>query len=161
MLKKISDVKEVVKSISRNKPFFHSRFPTLQGFLQRDSHSYQLALYLSGIFHLCTNLHVCMGLPWWLRGKESAWQCRRLGFNLWVGKKRPLQYCLENPMDRAAWQAMVHRVTKSQVWLRATQHTHRMFGTGTHLCFCLLRSCSGQPQLPCLGQASCPGNTSQ
>ena len=26
----------------------------------------------------------------------------------------PLQYsCLENPMDRGAWQAMVHRVTKS------------------------------------------------
>ena len=27
----------------------------------------------------------------------------------------PLQYsCLENPMDRGAWQAMIHRVTKSQ-----------------------------------------------
>ena len=27
----------------------------------------------------------------------------------------PLQYsCLENPMDRGAWQAIVHRVTKSQ-----------------------------------------------
>ena len=27
----------------------------------------------------------------------------------------PLQYsCLENPMDRGAWQATVHRVTKSQ-----------------------------------------------
>ena len=27
----------------------------------------------------------------------------------------PLQYsCLENPMDRGTWQAMVHRVTKSQ-----------------------------------------------
>ena len=31
------------------------------------------------------------------------------------GHGNPLQYsCLENPMDRSAWQAMVHRVTKSQ-----------------------------------------------
>ena len=26
------------------------------------------------------------GLPWWLNGKESTCQCRRLGFNPWVGK---------------------------------------------------------------------------
>ena len=25
-------------------------------------------------------------LPWWLRGKESAFQCRRCRFNLWVEK---------------------------------------------------------------------------
>ena len=31
----------------------------------------------------------------------------------------PLQYsCPENPMDRGAWWAMVHRVTKSQTWLK-------------------------------------------
>ena len=31
------------------------------------------------------------------------------------GYGNPLQYaCLENPMDRGAWQATVHRVTKSQ-----------------------------------------------
>ena len=27
-----------------------------------------------------------LGLPWWLNGKESACQCRRHGFNPWVGK---------------------------------------------------------------------------
>ena len=28
----------------------------------------------------------------------------------------PLQYsCLENPVDRGAWQAIVHRVAKSQI----------------------------------------------
>ena len=27
-----------------------------------------------------------MGLPWWLSGKESACQCRRWEFHLWVGK---------------------------------------------------------------------------
>ena len=31
------------------------------------------------------------------------------------GHGNPLEYsCLENPMDRGAWRAMVHRVTKSQ-----------------------------------------------
>ena len=40
----------------------------------------------------------------------------------------PLQYsCLENPMDRGAWWAAVHRVTKSQTWLKrqhsTAQHT--------------------------------------
>ena len=31
------------------------------------------------------------------------------------GHGNPLQYsCLENPMDRGAWRAMVHSVTKSQ-----------------------------------------------
>ena len=24
--------------------------------------------------------------PWWLSGKESTWQCRRQGFDPWVGK---------------------------------------------------------------------------
>ena len=29
----------------------------------------------------------------------------------------PLQYsCLKNPMDRGAWQAVVHRVAKSWTW---------------------------------------------
>ena len=37
----------------------------------------------------------------------------------WEGNGNPLQYyclenCLENPMDRGAWQAKVHRVAKSQ-----------------------------------------------
>ena len=34
------------------------------------------------------------------------------------GHGSPLQYfCLENPMDRGAWRAIVHRVTKSWTWL--------------------------------------------
>ena len=34
------------------------------------------------------------------------------------GNGNPLQYsCLENPMDRRAWWAAVHRVAKSQTWL--------------------------------------------
>ena len=40
----------------------------------------------------------------------------------WLGRSpegengNPLQYsCLENPMDRGAWQATVHGVTESQI----------------------------------------------
>ena len=47
-------------------------------------------------------------------------QHRRHGFDPWVGKipwrrkGNPFQYsCLENPMDRGAWWAAVHGVTKS------------------------------------------------
>ena len=35
------------------------------------------------------------------------------------GNGNPLQYsCLENPRDRGAWQATVHRVAKSQTQLK-------------------------------------------
>ena len=46
---------------------------------------------------------------------------KRCGLDPWVGRipegghGNPLQYyCLENPMDRGAWQAIDPRVTKSQ-----------------------------------------------
>ena len=66
-----------------------------------------------------------MGFPGGAGGKEPACQCKRCkghGFDPWVGKipwrgghSNPLQYSyLENPMDRGAWQATVHSVTKSQ-----------------------------------------------
>jgi len=50
---------------------------------------------------------------------------RRSGFDPWAGKippeegnGNPLQYsCLENSMDRGAWWATVHGVTKSQTQL--------------------------------------------
>ena len=70
-------------------------------------------------------------------GKESACQCRkckRLWFNPWVRKipwsrewqnGNPRQYfCLENPIDRGAWQATVHGVTKSRTRLSNWAHTH-------------------------------------
>ena len=51
---------------------------------------------------------------------------RRLGFDPLGGGRspggghgNPLQYsCLENPMDREAWQAIVHGVAKSWTGLR-------------------------------------------
>ena len=41
------------------------------------------------------------------------------------GRSNPLQYsCLENPMDRGAWPATVHSVTKSQTQLKLlSMHT--------------------------------------
>ena len=41
------------------------------------------------------------------------------------GHGHPLQYfCLENPMGRGAWRATVHRVAKSQMWLKRLSSTH-------------------------------------
>ena len=54
-------------------------------------------------------------------GKESACNARDPGLIPGSGRSSgegngyPLQYsCLENPMDRAAWQTIVHGVSKSQ-----------------------------------------------
>ena len=39
------------------------------------------------------------------------------------GNGNPLQYsCLENPMDRGAWQAIVHRVAQSRTRLSDSAH---------------------------------------
>ena len=44
------------------------------------------------------------------------------------GNDNPLQYsCLENPMDRGAWWAMVRRIAKSQTSLKQlSMHTNNM-----------------------------------
>ena len=64
------------------------------------------------------------GLPYSSNGKDSAYNAGDLG--LIPGSERspggghgnPLQYSgLENPMDRGAWQATVHGVTKNQTQL--------------------------------------------
>ena len=61
------------------------------------------------------------GLSWWLSSKESTCNVGDTGLVLGLGNPgegngNPLQYsCLENPMDRGAWQATVLRVAKSQI----------------------------------------------
>ena len=59
------------------------------------------------------------GFPRSSVGKESACNAGDLGSILGLGRSpgegngNPLQYsCLENPMDRGAWQATVHGVTR-------------------------------------------------
>ena len=78
-----------------------------------------------------------------------------LGRSLGGGHGNPLQYsCLENPMDRGAWWATIHRVTKSQTqlkWLsthactRADVQIQRKTGkenkiSGIHFSFCVYLS---------------------
>ena len=69
-----------------------------------------------------------MGLPGWLSGKESAYNAGAsgdIGSTSGSGRSpggghgKPLQYsCLQNPVDRGAWQATVHSVAKSQTQLK-------------------------------------------
>ena len=43
------------------------------------------------------------------------------------GHGNPSQYsCLENPMDRGAWWATVHRVAKSWTWLKRLRRSGRV-----------------------------------
>ena len=63
-------------------------------------------------------------------------QCRRLGFDPWVGKiswrrdSYPFQYSgLENSMDKEACQATVHGVAKSPTWLATFTLTCHFFIT--------------------------------
>ena len=68
------------------------------------------------------------GLPGWLRGEEPTCQCKRqkrcechprVGEMPWRREWPPLQRSsLESPIDRGAWRAAVHRVSKSQTRLR-------------------------------------------
>ena len=76
----------------------------------------------------------CMGLSWWLKWKRICLHCRRhrrCGFNPWFGKipgegnGSPLQYsCLESPIDRGPWWAIVHRVTELDMTKLVHVHTH-------------------------------------
>ena len=69
------------------------------------------------------NMCMCLGFPGGSVGKESACNVGDtgdVGSVLGLGRSprgghgNPLQYsCLENPMDRGAWWATVHRVAKS------------------------------------------------
>ena len=45
-----------------------------------------------------------------------------LGRSSREGNGKPFQYCWENPMDRGAWQAAGHGVTKSEM-TEVTEHT--------------------------------------
>ena len=72
----------------------------------------------------CLVLSLLEGFPGGTSSKEPTCQSKRLKryrFDPWIGKipggghGNPLQYsCLENPMDRGAWWATVHRVANSQ-----------------------------------------------
>ena len=81
-----------------------------------------------------------------LRGSEvkaSAWNAEDpgsipgLGRSPGEGNGNPLQYsCLENPMDREAWQATVHGVAKSRTRLSDFTFTDLI---GNRIFYTLLR----------------------
>ena len=63
--------------------------------------------------------------PWWLTGKETACNAGDLGSTPGSGRSPgkwngdPLQYsCLGNPMEKGAWLATIHRVSKSWTHFR-------------------------------------------
>ena len=80
-------------------------------------HSYMLAVINND------QLRVKRGFPGGTSGKEpiaNAGDVRDMGSVPGPGRSpggghgNPLQYsCLENSMDRGAWQAIIHRITKS------------------------------------------------
>ena len=56
--------------------------------------------------------------------------CTKVNLGIGEGNGNPLQYsCLENPMDRGAWRATVHGVTRSQT---------RLKGLSTHTAQCTI-----------------------
>ena len=69
-----------------------------------------------------------LSFPGGTGGKKLACQCRRhkrCRFDPWSGRSpggghdNSLQYsCLEDPMDRGAWRAVVHKVRKSRTQLK-------------------------------------------
>ena len=77
------------------------------------------------------NLSACLGFPSDSVGKELTCDAGDTGLIPGSGRcpggghGNPLQdSCLENPMDRGAWSATVHGVTKSRTWLkRWSTHT--------------------------------------
>jgi len=82
-------------------------------------------------------------------GKEHIYQHRRwkrYRFKPWIRKIpwrracNPLQYsCLENPTDRGAWQAIVHRVTKSCTQLKwLSMHALRSYTLPSYFTFYLI-----------------------
>ena len=79
----------------------------------------------SSVFRLSRNLHTLLSSPIGSDGKEFTCSAgdpdsnHRLGRSPGEGNGYPLQYyCLGNTIDRGAWWATVHRVTKSQTWLK-------------------------------------------
>ena len=87
-----------------------------------------------------TTIHKHEGLSRWHSAKESAYQCKGHRVNPWVrelpwSRKWKPTSCLENSMDRGAWRAIVHGVTKSwsplsnwthtQVWFHIYEYVYR------------------------------------
>ena len=99
-------------------------------------------LSIKPVTHFLTDHNDTYGLPWWLSGQESACNAGDLRktrpLNPWV-RKIPWRwkwqptpaFCLGNPMDRGAWRATVHAVTRrvrhDWVTLTTTNDTYALY----------------------------------
>ena len=89
-------------------------------------------------------IYYIWGLSRWCSGKNPPAYVGDVGSIPGLGRSpgerngNPLQYsCLENSMDRGAWQTAVHRVTESWTRLSNWQHmeyTHTHTHTYIHIC---------------------------
>ena len=101
---------------------------------------YILCICICVCVSVCVCVCVCVhvGLLWWHGSKESTCNARDPSWTPGSGRSsggghgNPLQYsCLENPMDRGAWGAEVHRVAKSWTWLK---------WLNTHMYICIYKT---------------------
>ena len=92
---------------------------------------YLILEYILKLIWLC---FTSFCFPGGISDKEPICQCRRLkrcGFDPWVGKIHCSRLwqptwcsCLENPRDRGAWWAMVHRGHKESYITKVSSCTH-------------------------------------
>ena len=127
----------LVLSFSDPLPFSSPAEPYSLSFSWSLSFSFSLSQHSEPWIPPMWNFYKCpiidKGFPGGSAGKEFACHCRRCKrhrFDPWVGKipcrrkpgeenVNPFQYsCLENPMDRGAWWAIVRGVAKSRTGLK-------------------------------------------
>ena len=104
--------------------FLWDRKPSLKS-TQTEEHTKKTLSQASKIIWEILLLPLPFRLPTWGSSGELTCQCRRhssvpgSGRRAGEGNGNPLQYfCLENPLDRWAWQAVVHGVPKSWMQLK-------------------------------------------
>ena len=74
----------------------------------------------------CPSAPTVCGLPRWLSDAEATGGAGLIpGSGRFAGGGHSNRFhysCLENPMDRGAWQATVHRITESDTHLLCARH---------------------------------------
>ena len=114
----------------------HYTFPPLQSLRSTESNIWirkQRNAVTPQLMNIYYRVHISQGFPGGTSRKESTCRCRRhrdsglisgSGRYPGEGHGNPLQYyCLENPMERRVWWAIVHRIAKSWTQLSDLAHT--------------------------------------
>ena len=134
----------------------------MSGYIHVAANSIIFVFYGQVVFHcVCVHIYIynryICGFPGGTIDKQLACQCRRYkrlgpipgsGRSLGGGQGNPLQYtCLEIPLDRGAWWAIIHRVSKSQTWQKKLNILARIYISQLYLFICQWTF----NLLPCLG----------